>query len=876
MRVQARVKIIFAAAALFAVLLACALFLPHTRANAAETSDDASLMLPETYEQYLDLQQPSSVAVSAAHTVIADGSKLYIYDRARNRYFEYEHHGYGTQEASDVSKVQIYTKDGKDRIFFSDGDARLFEYLGDDEKIVDNIPCPTFLIDSERGYLFTANASAETGKISINRYLLDAENIAQTNFAAKKSAEGRSSNLAIEGDKLYCSIDNGDYVVYRADTLEPYGNPNELELIRIDETKRIIGDLKGICVLGGELYYTVNGAISDPDYPNGLYKSVGELSTLLIGDDGFSALAVQKGEIYCVKGKSVRKLTVGEDGVQYGSYEIAAASNSENRLSGAVDVARAGNLIVSADAGNGRISVISFERRQNVNAVVSYQTVPCVYEEIPYTPTLVATDGNVIAVADAVGYVYLYRYGELTPYYRHSLGGTPATGLACVYGNTYFVTEHAYGKAEEGVASVERSGHGTNISLASDLYGDLYVLYNDGSVGKFSETDFLNNAVSAEKCPFTISETGKIRADFEGNVYHIQGNALYKNGTKIYTLPETAFVFGGAGDVPLSVAIGFEDDVCYFLYGNYIVQTENDAVDIPTLNEISAAGVHGSVFRVHQNGEGLLVDIPAGTIGIRTDLQTLRDEDPAFFPYISYYRTNEDLRGILLTQSESGYSLVVLYEMNADGKGRTFTTTLFRTHTPVPLEEYWTAQTDVKYLTNDVNSYYYPCLHPALGDLRIKRGTEVRIRGVLSAPERDYALVDFMTQDNTARAGFVPVAYLTIVNPYPEEAARYEYGYLKENADGLAFVSSDGDRIVVTERTLVRLVGENDDGTYAAVLTRDGKLYAATVQSGMIERGESDALRISLIVVLSVLAVIIIGVYAALVPAKYFGDRRRK
>ena len=58
----------------------------------------------------------------------------------------------------------------------------------------------------------------------------------------------------------------------------------------------------------------------------------------------------------------------------------------------------------------------------------------------------------------------------------------------------------------------------------------------------------------------------------------------------------------------------------------------------------------------------------------------------------------------------------------------------------------------------------------------------------------------------------------------------------------------------------------NEDGTYTAAYEKDGVVYTAIVEEGQIDWGESDALRIALIVILSVLAFVIIGAYVFLLP----------
>lgn len=59
--------------------------------EAARDSANDSLFLPSSYEEYLPLSEPSSVAVTENYTAIADGLKIYVYDRLAGSYSYYEH-----------------------------------------------------------------------------------------------------------------------------------------------------------------------------------------------------------------------------------------------------------------------------------------------------------------------------------------------------------------------------------------------------------------------------------------------------------------------------------------------------------------------------------------------------------------------------------------------------------------------------------------------------------------------------------------------------------------------------------------------------------------------------------------------------------------
>ena len=81
-----------------------------------------------------------------------------------------------------------------------------------------------------------------------------------------------------------------------------------------------------------------------------------------------------------------------------------------------------------------------------------------------------------------------------------------------------------------------------------------------------------------------------------------------------------------------------------------------------------------------------------------------------------------------------------------------------------------------------------------------------------------------------------------------------------------------GEERIVTERTQVQLF-DNGDGTYTARLSEDSSYYAI-VTADMVDNDGSEAIRIALIVILTVLALLIIGVYIFLLPREKYRKRR--
>ncbi len=812
----------------------------ETRHEASAEEKPAKLLLPSSYEQFLSLTSPSAVAFSEKHIVIADGNSLFICDRTAGAWTEYRHLGAGGLSRT-ITSVGI-AEGETDRIFFADDISRLYEYTestSSGEYLT--ISCANFLI--AEGYLYTANVSS--GYVTFCRYDLAKELIPANEIASEPIQSNATPCLTYLNGNLVAVIDTWYIASYDGETLKEILPRKSLNGAGNNPA------LQSVCAFGGRLYYTLNsegevGGIYCSDLAGG--------ATRIQAGAGYSALAYYGEQLYVLKNSSV--LGIDPESEQFFTgYEIASASSSVNRLSGATQTARAGDLLVTADGGNGRVSVYNI--RTGEYSALSPE------DGGEFNPQLVATDGDLIAVSEGAN-IYTCRYGE-NSLKRTLTARNTVNGLVCVYGNVYYVTNDMwYGKLGE--ESTVFQNYGIPTAMTSNLYGDIFVAYggagSPNSIYRFNERDFLKSG-SGERLDAELpAGYTSLRADFEGNLYYLNGEKLFRLGrsTPLLELDGADYVSTEGTALPTSFALGFEDKEVYFLFGEFMLSCE---VEIPTLNRIGAEGVSSEVFAEHGK-ENLLIDVPAGTIGVRTDLNGLKD-DPDFFPYEFYYRTAEDLQGVLLAQ-KGDYALVVLYEISEDT--RVFTATLFR----IPPEErdlvneadYFKEAMEDGYLSSAVSSYRFPCLHPSLASETLKRGTAVHVEGIVTAHGREYALLSY----GEGQHGFVPAAYITEVDPLKEEGGAYQIVYVKQNEGGIVFTAEDGSTVTVTERTKATAV-RGEDGSYTVRIQKDGKLYTAQLSESAIERGENDALRISLIVILCVLACTIIGVYIYLVPYKY-------
>ncbi len=787
------------------------------------TKENASLLLPVDYEQYLPLTNPADAAFAEDYLAIADGRSVYVYDRAAEEYAVYSH-------TDTVTKLQ-FSEEGV--LYFADEQAKLF-YLdpsASEPTITDTTKnSSTFLIEGDK--LFTAVVSSSL--TNIREYTLS-----DLDSPARVIDESVQLNapphLAYENGALLCAA-NGILLRYTE------GEPTQ-ELLSTQTVQT--NGLSSVCLYEGEFYYTS---------ASGLYRADREegVATLLYEGNDFSALTTYGDALYCVKDTSVLGLEIDGDTASFTQYEICGSSASSHRLLSAVQTVRAGALTVTADVSCIRI----YDRQTDEYTVISCD----------YSPRSVATDGEYVIATDGNTDVYTYdKTGNAIA--RATVSDRPITGLACIFGECYFVTSGSdYGAFSidcESVSSEYRNVTAFSPSaLTTDLYGNLFVADAvNGKIYRYEQSRFVGTGAddgTPLSFPLPVGFTS-LQSDYKGNVYCLKDATLYQNGEEFATVDANGCVYRQAIPAPQSVSIGFESSEIYLQYDNFILAS--DALAVPALDAIDTENCATELFA--PQSPLTLLTVNEGAIGIQIDLNGLQTDDSTF-AYQSAFRTEETARGILLAETDE-YNLVALF-----GENRKYTTGLFRKQSgecsPLPQEEYLTQENAVRYITNDVSISLFPCQIPVLRGQTVARAERVLLLATVSAGadyDYDYAYVSYQGEQGEIR-GYLPLGYLTSALP-EQERNEYRIAWLKENEEGILFTADDGAQITLTERTQIVLY-QTDPLT--ASVEVDGKTYYATVEQSMIEEEKSDAMRISLIVILSVVGVGIIGGYFYLFPRK--------
>ena len=863
-------------------------------------TDNAELHLPISYEQYLPLESPSHIAMNEEYIAIADNTSIYIYNKSENEYTRYDHKSPAGQPTA-VSKIQ-FSDAGE--MFFRDAGSLLYRYRFDTNtaETINNVPCQTFLIHGD--YLYFVNETPAQSRSDFYYVPVGREELNENNVESLTDENGvpaSNPRIAYENDTLYFIFNNNEVWAYDGTTHE------RIRSYQLDVYHQIT-NLQFVCAYGDALYYTAKIA---GDTKIRLWRTdlSGEAEYISKDDeDDYSTITSYGGYLYCIQGKVIREMKVVGDGVEPTGYEISSDSSSPHRLNNSGEIVRTKDLVAVADTDNKRVSLYN-------RLTDTYTVIPCVDENgNSFTPEHIAIDredtesnadydgeewlnGNVetdnkiaVSCGDKIyECVYVRHTNPLDGYpkpiqfrEKRVQGSVNVKGLCYVYGECYYITEFGYGIFSDPSAEEKHfaSGYSSPDVITSDVYGAIYVAFGN-SVYAFGEDDFKGTGASGTKVAELSDLADKIytslSVDYEGNVWFLSkdGTLECNKGEENQTMAlidGKDFVYLNEDSAsPASFALSYEDDEIYFNFKNYVVKTDAYALDsLPALNKITAGDAQQRTFALADT-EKLFVEIPAHAVGFQINLDKLKTGESAYFPYETYFRTNETLRGVLLCEPEDDedFYVVALY----DAETWSFTANIFhKSKSDIAISEghYDEDEKDgTRYVSSGVPLSSAPCLFasakdelPALALIRLNRGDKVRVLGTAKGVDKDYALVEVITTARESVTGYVPVYFLSKTDPLGVKRENYKLGYLK-GGTGVVLYGENGEELNVEKRMQAKLY-DNGDGTYTAVVEKDGVLYTGIVTKNDVSFGETDALRISLIIVLSVLALVIVGGYAFL------------
>ena len=810
------------------------------------------------YEQYLDLEDPSDIAVGADYIAIADkpasgNSCIYILRKGTDpQYTRYEHSGTNT-----LSGLNFYhsAATGKTYLFFF-GAIGTVSWLDCDD------PADHGTVDTEISpYSMLINGSdvfyTQANDTYSDVYCSSIEE-AEGGFSIPTPAQAIETDLS--GSTAFSEY-NG--TVYLANGKQIYA-----------------------CTSGGlaeEYSVTLNNiesfAITARDEKKLVYIGAGNVyiddTRTITGE--YTVVRMYGDFIYIIDGDRIVQYDLSA--YSFTDYMIGKYSDYSNRLGAANDISAFGDEVVISDPDNGRVTVYDGEFSQ-------FRT------EYP-SGLVCAGEEYFLAVSGTVATLYSYDRAQTRTY---SLAST-AAAAAYSFGTFYIVTAdgaHTYAIDTADMTMLHGTpGVTSPKSLAADLQGNLYVLTSNGQVNRYTAEQFLAESATSERLAEFGDGAKDLFVDPLGDLYVLTDNSVFTGSPSASASVDfTETVYGGAGKTAAAFAYEFASGPLYILSDGFVVRADLKESAPASLKNLSSAELRGalSASTPENAADDILVTVPEGSVLLILDDTNLAESNaPSVLSYTGYLRTEEARTGVRICTSEAG-TVVAFYRYDEDhsfdvtypdGTQNTVSATLRDYSLCLVLNEQPAAAGGYEengytaYLSNDVGLYRFPLMsllterdadnplqvteNPVTA-AQLSKGSRVNVLGTLTMPAADggwgldsdaYAFVEYEGQ-----YGFVPESYLI---PAGEADLTGETSYIWRNlARGesvtLTNVADPSDSVTLSSRErLCVMTAPDENGMVTVSYAADGKEYRGEIDHALLEH-PSSALAIAMMVMIPLVA----------------------
>lgn len=817
-----------------------------------DTAAELELFLPESYEQYLELENPSDFAINDSYIAVADKSSndnscIYILNRtAENaQYYRYVHNSNNV-----LSSLNFYEADGKTFLFFLETGGTLY-YIDcsapETASQIEQISPYSIIFSGNDVYyasatdasanIFHTTVSASGGQITIAQ----GTQLNQIPYSTSRPvfSSYRGTVYFAAGREIYtCSPTDEprerftvNYSVYNFSIT----GTNDFDLIYIS--------------MDNYLYFRNSDTQAEPRDLNYTGVRLDESANLAY--------------IVTSAGRILRyDLNAGS----FDNYEIAHYSDSDNRIGDSQDVSVYGGKVVIADTGNERIVLHSDGNYTTFDGISA--NFVCAGSE------------NFLAVTNTE--IYLYDYGGGAPTAVDGISARTVAAAAYSYGYYYLISTDGSSSStyevDAATGQITRSGSiapRTSVTdIAADLFGNIYVL-SSGYVNKYTGEQFF-----AAGNPETVAEfstaTIEIVVDYAGNLYGLTENTVCAGGSSTaVNLDFSTIAYSNEAKQAVSFTFDIESGDMYILSDGFIAKADLGANAPSSLNSIAADGLYASLHGApsgEDDAKNMLVSVPAGSVLLPVADTGSITESTDIFPYTSFSRTEEARTGVRVCELAAGTVVAFYRYAPSTEEGiaptREYTLALVLDGDLSAIGGY-TEETPpyTGYTTNEVGLYRFPLLRTGGETIysndatRLSRSTRVAVYGTLqsladeNAPgyglDFDYYFVA-ATIDGETVYGFIPTNY--VLN-YDASASWEGTEFTFRNvARGETITLYSGEQFIeLSDEEQVKVFGEPNAENLVYVTYTD---ESGTVWSGQVDADLLYEAGPSTLVILAVVAVV--------------------
>ena len=735
---------------------------PAIAQESTSTASNVQLLLPTSYEQYLDLTAPTDVAVCEDYTAIADGNVIYVYDKTDGVYREYVHEVNANDPSkNNVTKLQfdstgdLYFLDATYLYVLKPATLELPTPTVQDTKF----PCTSFYL--HKNMLYFTDVKPSHTQLSQLDVLTNGIDVNKSETLIN-SLKGKPT-ITVYQNELYYTEDNTiSKYSFDTNTTAPVAWLPQSQVLT---SVQIVDDVL-CCTDNAQSFYAYNLLdIMGSHTAEPLVKTQGN----------FSALSVFEGGVYAVDGNIIRRFSVAD--LAFTGYEISNKSASANRISAVTDSYLAGNLLMLADVGNHRISFCDTQTGEFLTPIQNTLTV-----------SYLVSDGNTVLAANADKAI-LYSmqtetYGAVLAEFDDFIGNI--VGAASVYGKYYLALDnycHYLLEADETgkwhCTETKRVATRQPSLLTADVYGNLYVA-SGSKIHRYTEEQFLSVDQDGEEVYGNLPQAAtKIMVDYAGSLYALIENKLYKLGEENAYALNQPLVYVDTATLT-SFAFGIERNETYLVYQeNYAAKTT--LLNLPTVKTIAVGETGNDIFAKESATFSVVKTLPDALV-VYFDIHTLQGAE--VFPYVNYERRAQPFTALKIGETQTHNALALFNETTHEYQ----TCLVLKTQCQeLPAEEYRADYETEKfgYLSNAVSLYKFPYLNSALTASRLSAGTQVILLGEIDKLDHPYYHVAFIDENGARQTGFIPKAYVTLFNGAPPVPETEIYGGTNDNNDSI-------------------------------------------------------------------------------------------